>query len=236
MNIKLFLICLTMLSVYNTDAQQSNKWKHLFNGKNLEGWSVIGGAGKVEVEDGAIVLRQTANTKEHTFVHTKKKYKDFILEVDCRRDPRFFYGILFRAQKAPDTAHVRLYGYQSKVDHKKDRSWTGGIFDDFGNIWNWMYTPDTDERAKKTLKPAGEWDHYRIEAIGNTIKVWLNDIPISHIQNTKYKKGYIAFKIHFLGNNKEQEKQRAWIKNVRIVTSHLSKYAKVMDLPVRIVD
>ncbi len=231
MNIKLFITCFIILSTCHLEAQNSKGWKDLFNGENLNGWSVIGGQGKVEVEDNAIVLRQTANTKEHTFVHTKKKYKNFILEVDCKRDPRFFYGILFRAQKAPDTAHVRLYGYQSKVDHKSDRSWTGGIFDDFGNTWNWMYTPDTDERAKKALKPSGEWDHYHIEAIDNTIKVWLNDIPISNIQNAKYKKGYIAFKIHFLGNNKEQEKQRAWIKNVCIVTSNLSKYTKTIDIP-----
>ena len=224
-----FLAFIIFLSVHS-QAQQAKEWKTIFNGKNFDGWSIIGGAGKVNIDDGAIKLGQTANTLEHTFIHTNKTYKDFILEVDCKRDAGFFYGILFRAQPAPDTAHVRLYGYQSKVDHNPKRNWTGGIFDDFGNTWNWMYTPVNDQRAQKALKPAGEWDHYRIEAIGDNIKVWLNNIPISNIFNSKYGEGYIALKIHFLGNNAEKEKNAAWIKNIKIIDTDVLKYAAQMDI------
>jgi hypothetical protein len=226
------LIYITFIIFFSTQAQaqQAKVWKTIFNGQNLDGWSIIGGAGKVSIEGGAIKLGQKANTAEHTFIHTNRKYKDFILEVDCKRDAGFFYGILFRAQPAPDTAHVRLYGYQSKVDHKPKRNWTGGIFDDFGNTWNWMYTPVNDQRAQKALKPAGEWDHYRIEAIGHNIKVWLNGIPISNILNSKYDQGYIALKIHFLGDKKEKEKNAAWIKNIRIIDTNVLKYAQQMDI------
>jgi len=217
-------------------AQANKDWIEIFNGKNLDGWSIIGGAGKVDVSDGSIELHQTANTSEHTFVRSNKKYKDFIMEVDCKRDSTFFYGILFRAQDAPDTAHVRLYGYQVKFDHNPERRWTGAIFDDFGNTWNWMSTLTDDHRAQYAVKPAGEWDHYLIEAIDDHIKVWVNGIPTTYMINSKYGKGYIAFKIHFLGDRKEQEKAASWIKNVRIINSKPKKYSQPMDIPVKVVE
>jgi hypothetical protein len=227
---RLVLALFLVLVALQSNAQSDLEWTSIFNGKNFDGWSIIGGAGKVNIEDNAFVLNQTANTEEHTFIHTNRKYKDFILEVDAKRDAGFFYGILFRAQPAPDTAHVRLYGYQSKVDHNPKRNWTGGIFDDFGNTWNWMYTPVDDPRAQKALKPAGKWDHYRIEAIGDNIKVWLNEIPISNIKNTKYRVGCIAFKIHFLGDKPENEKNTAWIKNIRVIDKEVDKYERKIDI------
>lgn len=33
---------------------------------------------------------------------------------------------------------MRLNGYQVKVDNTK-RAWTGGVFDDFGNGWKWLF-------------------------------------------------------------------------------------------------
>lgn len=224
------------LLVSGSLAQPDQAWKPIFDGKTFNGWSVIGGEGKVAIEEDALVLHMTANTTEHTFVRTDKQYQDFILEVDCRRDSDFYYGILFRAQPAPDTAHVRLYGYQVKVDYIPTRKWTGGIFDDFGNTWNWMYPLTDDKRAQGAIKNAGEWDHYRIEAIGDHIKVWLNGIPTSNIINSKYGKGHIAFKIHFLGDDPEKEKTAAWIKNVRIVTANPGKYSQSMDIEPKIVE
>lgn len=235
MKLKTLLFTLLTLSILlpNAQAQPEKAWKTIFNGKTFKGWSIIGGNGKVAIEDNAFVLHMTANTKEHTFTRTNKKYKNFIFEVDCKRDPGFFYGILFRAQDAPDTADVRLFGYQVKVDHDPKRNWTGGIFDDFGTSWNWLYTLKEDQRAQKAVKPAGEWDHYRIEAIGKHIKVWVNDIPTSNMINAKYGKGYLAFKIHFLGNEPDKEQATAWIKNVRVITRNARKYARPMDIPAK---
>ena len=112
-------------------AQPAPEWKKIFNGENLDGWAITGDKGKVSVQNNSIVLNMKANTTEHTFLRTDKTYRDFIFEVDCKRDSSFQYGILFRARNAADTAHVRLNGYQVKIDHSS-RHWTGGIFDDFG--------------------------------------------------------------------------------------------------------
>lgn len=224
-----FLLSFCLISV--AYGQRNKAYKQLFNGRNLAGWSVIGGAGTVNVESGMIVLHMAANTQEHTFVRTNKQYGDFILEVEIKRDQGFYYGILFRAQDAPDTADVRLFGYQVKADHNPKRRWTGGIFDDFGTSWNWMYSLEQDVRAQEAVHPAGEWDHYRIEAIGSHIKVWLNGVPTTNLINEKYNKGYVAFKIHFLGDQPEKEQAAGYIKNVRIFTRNVSKYAQLMGIP-----
>lgn len=233
--IKIALIGLCLSMVFNKTTAQTQS-KILFNGKDFQGWKNVGDNAPFVIADSAIVLHQKANTKEHSFLRTHKKYKDFILEMTCKRDPLFYYGILFRAIDAPDTAHVRLYGYQVKIDHDKKRRWTGGIFDDFGNTWRWLSNLEGNDAGQSALKNAGEWDAWRIEVLGNHIKVWLNGVPVSNLVNDKYKEGYIAMKIHFLGNKPENEQYAAYIKNIRIQTKNVGKYAQKIDLPVLKVD
>jgi len=236
-NIKAILFLFSTLAVsLSCMGQPPEAWQTIFNGTDLEGWSVNGGKATFDVQEGLLRLQMKRNTEQHTFLQTDKKYKDFILEVDCKRDSSFYYGILFRAQDAPDTAHVRLYGYQVKVDHISSRKWTGGIFDDFGNTWNWLYTLANDVSAQHALKPAGEWDHYRIEAIGHHIKVWINDVPTANMLSWKYRKGYIAFKIHQIYNEPELEKSQVWVKNIQVVTENPRKYARKMDIPTKVVE
>jgi hypothetical protein len=191
-------------------------WQALFNGRNLDGWSVVGDSATFTVEDGAIRMHRKANTREHTFLRTDKMYRDFIVELECKRDEEFQYGILVRATPAPDMAHVRLYGYQVKVDHNKNRRWTGAIFDDFGNTWQWLSTLTDNPEAQNALKAAGLWDHYRFELVGDRVKVWLNGVLTANVINSQYKEGYIALKIHFLGDNPALEKPTAQVRNIRV--------------------
>ena len=58
-----------------------NGFTNLFNGKDLNGWKPLGGAATFTVEDGIIIGRTVANTK-NTFLCTEKEYGDFILELD----------------------------------------------------------------------------------------------------------------------------------------------------------
>lgn len=201
----------------NAQAQKPEEWTSLFNGKDLAGWSVVGDSATFTVEEGAIRMHRKANTREHTFLRTNKKYGDFTLELECKQEQQFQYGILVRAIPAPDTANVRLYGYQLKFDQNKNRRWTGAIFDDFGNTWQWLSTLTDNPEAQNALKEAGQWDHYRFELLGDTIKVWVNGVEASNLVNTKYQEGYIALKIHSLGNNPALEKPTAWVRNIRII-------------------
>lgn len=229
----LLIVYLLLLLTPLTSAQKNAvPWKSLFNGENLAGWKMVGDKGEAYVENGEIILRRTVNTREHTFVTTKKRYSDFILEIDFKMDnPGFSSGVLIRcvdANSNPDTSRIRLYGYQIKIDNTP-RNWTGGIFDDFGGTWKWMYDLSNNEPARQAFK-TNDWNTFRIEAIGNNIKVWLNGVPSTNLINDKYSKGYIALKIHSLNVSVKDEAVLIHFKNIRIISGNVKKYAKLSDL------
>jgi len=229
----LLIVCLLIFIAPSSFAQKDNApWKILFNGKNLDGWKMVGDKGDAFVENGEIVIRRKVNTKEHTFVTTKKKYSDFILEVDFKMDaPGWSTGVLVRCVDAnpnSDTTKVRLYGYQIKIDNTA-RNWTGGIFDDFGGTWKWMYDLKQNEPARHAFK-IFDWNTFRIEAIGNNTKVWLTGVPSTNLINDKYSKGYIALKIHSLGGAVKDKDVLVHFKNIRIISKNVAKYSKSSDL------
>ncbi len=227
----LIIFSTSMFSAKVLASGKSDKepWKVIFNGKDFTGWDIIGSFGKYWVEDSTIMCHKMSNTPEHTFLRTKKVYSDFILECDNKIDGDFNSGILFRCEDAPDTASAKLYGYQVKID-PSSRKWSGGVFTDFGKTWHWLYTLEDDARAREAYK-INEWNHIRVEAIGSSIKVWVNGIPTCNLINYQYTRGNIAFKIHSMGNEPEKEKVKGYFKNVRILEDHPEKYQKIMDIP-----
>jgi Domain of Unknown Function (DUF1080) len=231
---KNLILVFSLFQMASVFAQKDNlPWVSLFNGRNLDGWEVIGDKGFATVQDGMIVTHRIKNTKQHTFVNTIKKYSDFILEVDFKMDlPGFSSGVLVRcidSKLDPKTvSNVSLLGYQIKIDNT-ERNWTGGVFDDFGGTWKWMYDLTKNEPARAAFKK-GEWNTFRIEAIGNNIKVWLNGVPATNLINDRYTKGSIALKIHSLGNDSKGEDNLIYYKNIRIITKKVAKYAQPMDL------
>ena len=46
------------------------------------------------------------------------------------------------------------------------------------------------------LFKVGEWNHYKIEAIGNTIKTWLNNNPVAYLIDSVSHNGFIALQVH----------------------------------------
>ncbi len=214
-------------------------WRDLFNGRDLTGWKIVSGqpGAKAYVENGEMIGHIVRGTPEHTFFCTEEKFGDFILELDSFQVAGFNTGVLFRCIDTPPAASVRLHGYQVKIDPSPTRRWTGGIFDDYGRNWLWLYTLAADERARTAYK-FNEWSRIRVEAIGRSLKVWVNGIPTAHLVDDKYTRGYIAFKIHSFGANGDaaQEKNLIHFKNVRIITENPARYALPMDLPAREAD
>jgi hypothetical protein len=226
-------IVIVIFSSVSLMAQRDNEpWVSLFNGRNLDGWKVIGSKGNAFIRDGAITCNKVINTPIHTFVCSNEEYEDFILELDVKTDSAYNSGILIRSVEAPknvDTCRTALYGYTIKIDDTP-RKWTGGIMDHFGGTsFTWMYPLAKDQRAREAYILA-KWNHFRIEALGSQIKIWINGIPVLNMINSKYKSGHIAFKIHYLGNFPEQEKSFGQFKNIRIITENIQKYSKQMDI------
>ena len=206
-------------------------WFSIFNGKDLTGWKIVAkeNPASAVVEDGMMVLRQRPETVEHTFVASEETYRNFILELDLKDDPAVNSGILLRCVESPADARTRLNAYQVKIDDTP-RAWTGGIFDDFGDSWKWMHDLSNNEAGRAAFK-LGEWAHFRIECIGETIKVWVNGVPTCHLVDGKYTKGPIAFKIHSAGKNPKVSQNAIRLKNIRIITEKPELYLKPMELP-----
>jgi hypothetical protein len=204
------------------------QWKNIFNGKDLKGWNQKNGAAKYTVENGEIIGTTVANTT-NSFLCTNEEYGDFIFEVELKVENAMNSGIQFRSLAKPDYKNNRVHGYQMEVD-PTDRAWSGGIYDEARR--DWLYIPNINPEGKKAFKKArpddpvgrGEWNKYRIEAIGNTMRTWINGIAVAHLIDDMTAKGFIALQVHAIyGDMKEGMKIR-W-KNIRIQTANLKPSA-----------
>lgn len=207
------MLCLFALSGL---MAQTDGWESLFNGKDLTGWKQLNGEAKYTVENGVIVGTTVLNTP-NSFICTEKNYSDFIFEVDLLVEPDMNSGIQFRSESKADYNNGRVHGYQCEVDPSA-RAWSGGIYDEARR--GWLYTLELNTKAQPALK-MGEWNRYRIECIGNSIKTWINDVPCAHVIDDMTPTGFIALQVHGIGNNKEKEGQQIKWKNIRIKTTNL---------------
>lgn len=199
------------------EAGTGGDWKDLFDGETLQGWKTLGGEAPYAVEDGAIVGTMTKGTP-NSFLVTEEEYGDFILEVDVKLEgDRTNSGIQTRSQFNPEAnkGAGRVQGRQVEID-PTERSWTGGIYDEARR--GWLYPLDLNEAAKSAYKPE-EFNHIRIEAIGDELRTWVNDVPVSYVIDTMDTKGFIGLQVHSIPD--ELDGQKVYFKNIRIQTENL---------------
>lgn len=211
-----YLAVLTLLSL--TVQAQTGNWKNLFNGKDLSGWKAVAGKATFEVKDGVIEGTAVHGTG-NTFLVTDQMYTDFILEVDLKINHiSSNSGIMARGQFDPAARNGQglVYGYQIEAD-PTPRAWSGGVYDEARR--GWFYPLDLNPAAKSAFK-MGEWNTYRIEAIGNTIKTWINGQEIAYFVDDMDAKGFIGLQVHSI-QNKEDEGRKTYFRNVRIQTENL---------------
>ena len=205
----------------SASGQVKDEWKSLFNGKDLTGWHQLNGQAKYGVENGEIVGTTVSDTP-NSFLVTDKDYGDFVLELDLLVNNDMNSGIQFRSVSKPEIMDGRVHGYQCEVD-PSDRAWSAGIYDEARR--GWLYTGELNPSGKSAFK-ANEWNHYRIECIGNSIRTWLNNIPVAYLIDDMTPSGLIALQVHAIGKDDQPGKQIRW-KNIRIKTTGL----KVTETP-----
>jgi hypothetical protein len=219
------LILLVMATVSLVSYSQE-KWETLFNGKNLKGWTKLNGTAEYTVKDGAIVGTSKLNTP-NTFLATNKIYSDFILELEFKVDDKLNSGIQFRSNSTKKYENGRVHGYQFELD-PSSRAWSGGIYDEGRR--GWLYTMEKNPQAKSAFKP-NEWNKVRIEAIGNSIITWLNDVPCASILDNMTSSGFIALQVHEIYDASHAGKTIEW-KNIRICTQNLDKVRKTENIKI----
>ena len=212
---------LLFLLAFSIQAQEGN-WKNLFNGKDLSGWKAVAGKATFTVQDGVIEGSAVFGTG-NTFLITEELYGDFILELDLKISHiSSNSGIMTRGQFDPAGQGGKglVYGYQVEAD-PTPRAWSGGIYDEARR--GWFYPLDLNPAAKAAFK-LGEWNRYRIEAIGNTIKTWVNGQEVAYFVDDLDARGFIGLQVHSI-QNKEDEGRKTYFRNVRIQTENLSPLA-----------
>ncbi len=153
------------ISVTIMGFSADGEWQELFNGKNFKGWKQLDGSAEYRIENGVIIGTSKTGTP-NSFMATKKIYGDFILEYEMKMDRGLNSGVQFRSTSHKPDGTARVNGYQVECDDHADRPWVGGIYEEAAR--GWLYPMSYNQDAYKAFKP-GEWNQFRIEAIGNTI-------------------------------------------------------------------
>lgn len=211
------LLLIAMLLVLTASAQEP-KWQDLFNGKNLKGWTKLNGNAEFKVIDKTIVGVSKMNTP-NTFLATKKNYDNFILEFDFKVDNGLNSGVQFRSNSLKEYQNGRVHGYQFEID-PSNRGWTGGIYDEARR--GWLYTMDYNEAGKTAFKHE-VWNKARIEAVGTSIRTWINGVLCTDLLDDVDPTGFIALQVHSIGNKDLEGKIVAW-KNIRIITQDVERF------------
>lgn len=179
----------------------------LFDGKTLNGWKQLGGKAKYTVEDGVIVGSSVPNTS-NSFLCTEKTYGDFILELEYKVDKALNSGVQIRSEY--DKKGNRVFGYQVEIDPSA-RAWSGGIYDEGRR--GWLFDLKNKPEAQKAFKQ-GDWNKYRVECRGDSIKTWINGVPAADLKDSKSLRGFIGLQVHAVGDKTDPLQVR--FRNIRI--------------------
>ena len=197
-------------------CQANDGWQDLFNGKDLTGFKQLNGQAPYVVEDGCLV--GVSKTGEpNSFLATEQEYGDFILEFEALCDPSLNSGVQFRSESRQDYQNGCVYGYQCEID-PSGGAWSGGVYDEARR--GWLATLADNKAGREAYKKT-DWNKYRIEAIGNNIRIWLNGVNTANLYDNETAKGFIAFQVHGIGDNTDLEGKKIKWRNIRIKTENL---------------
>jgi hypothetical protein len=207
------VICALAVLTLGANPPVIAKEMKIFDGKTLAGWKQLGGPADYQVKDGIIVGSSRPGVP-NAFLVTEKDYGDFVLEFDVRQDVGpTNSGVQFRSLSTPQFENGRVHGYQADID-PSPRQWSGHIYEEAQR--GWFSTGDLNPAAK-SLYRFGEWNHYRIEAIGPRLRVWINGGAVADVIDDAKKSGFIGLQVHSINNADEAGRTTSW-KNITVDT------------------
>ncbi len=214
---KICFVFAALLSLALPAKAQDDGWTDLFNGKNFKNWEKLNGTATYTIEEGTIVGTSKLGTP-NTFLATKKKYTDFILQFEVWVDNQLNSGVQIRSNSLKEYKDGRVHGYQVEIDPSR-RAYSGGIYDEARR--GWLYPLARNPKGREAFR-TGEWNAYRIECIGNTIRTWINGVMCSHLVDDLTAEGFIALQVHSIGREEQAGTQVKW-RNLQIKTDKLEE-------------
>ncbi|MDX1641686.1 MAG: DUF1080 domain-containing protein [Balneolaceae bacterium] len=199
-------------------SQADQDWQPMFNGQNLDGWTKLNGDAEYQV-DGTTITGIARMDTPNTFLATEESYGDFILEFDVKVDPRLNSGVQIRSESNQEYMKGRVHGYQVEIDPSQ-RAWSGGIYDEARR--GWLYPITRNKECSEAFRN-GLWNTYRIEAVGNEIKTWVNGAQCSNLYDDMTSEGFIALQVHSIYDEEQDGATVQW-RDVKIMTENLEEH------------
>jgi hypothetical protein len=197
-----------------TEAEASEGFEPLFNGRDLDNWT--GNASGYAAEDGKIVVHPERGGGN---LYTTKEYTDFILRFDFKLTPAANNGLGIRAPLEGDAAYVGM-----ELQILEDGS---PVYRDLqpyqyhGSIYGVV------PARRGVLRPIGEWNAEEVTVKGRRVAVVVNgttvvdaDIDTASAGGTMDGKDHPGLKrpsghIGFLGHGSMLELRNIRIKETR---------------------
>jgi len=152
-----------------TDAEKSDGWKLLFDGKTTNGWVAIGKTAFPEkgwsVQDGALFHAKGGGGGD---IVTSELYENFELKWEWRIG---FAGNSGLKYNLPNPAKNVGFEYQMIDDDNHPDGKRGGRKHQTASLYDLM---EPAEDAKP--KAVGEWNDSRLLVKGNHVEEWLNGV------------------------------------------------------------
>ena len=173
----------------------------LFNGENLDGWTIYG-TERWYVEDG-LLISESGPDKGYGYLATDAHYKDFELSLEFLQEADGNSGVFVRST----VEGTKVSGWQVEVAPPGKH--TGGVYESYGR--GWLIKPDP---GKESVLKEGAWNTMKIRMDGDTLTSWLNGVEMVSITDEKIGagEGSIALQIHDGGGIRVK-----W-RNIRILT------------------
>jgi hypothetical protein len=203
---------------------QAPQWRDLIRGESIEGWRRLGGSAEFTVENGESVGHAVLGSA-NTFLTTRESFSDFILEYELKSDARVNSGVQIRSESRPEYRNGVVHGYQVDSDPGA-RAWSGGLYDEQRR--QWLYTLLDNPRAQAAFR-IGDWNHFRIEAIGARIRTWVNGVPAANVLDAMTPRGFIGLQVHSVPNEPAYAGLETRFRNIRILTREVARHATPLD-------
>jgi hypothetical protein len=181
------------ISLPQYDHGRLGDWTSLFNGENLDGWTVWG-TEEFSVEDGTIVGR-SGPKKSEGYLLTDGIWKDFRVRGRFKMLGEGNFGLFYRSTIAYDAEEVpRINGIQGEVMPGRPAE-TGRHYESYRR--GWLNEENHDDIGAWALRE-NEWNEIEIRGIGNRITSWVNGIQVTdfHDDNPQVFEGGFALQLH----------------------------------------
>jgi hypothetical protein len=186
------------------DEDKIGEWQNLLEGDDLAAWEQAGDF-TVNLEDGVLEI-SIDESMDGGWLYTEEDYEDFKFEAEFKVPSGVNSGIAFRYEDSKG-GHPAETAYEVNIDHNQDQqNPTGSIY----NVARAAWLQSTDVNG---------WNKIGIEAVGDYLKVSINDTVVSETHDRRSLEGKIGLEAY--GGGKAV---KTAFRNIRIIEFEDSDY------------